>query len=87
VIGYLLIVIEPPDAGDQRMMKAAFRPRYGFRLIGRGGEDVVGMVLDNIILDAAAIFGVRLDIYIPRYRRSPTTLLPRLLFRGNRITC
>jgi hypothetical protein len=46
------------------MMKAAFRPRYCFRLIGRSGEDVVGVVLNNIILDTATTFRASLDIDI-----------------------
>jgi hypothetical protein len=70
VIGFLLIVTEPPDAGDQRMMKAVFRPRYGFRLIDRAGEDVVGVVLDNIMLDTATTFGMRLDIDVRHQRFS-----------------
>lgn len=59
VVRNRLIVPELPDAGDQWMMKAAFRPRYRFRSIGRSGEDVVGVVLDNIMLDTAAAFGMR----------------------------
>jgi hypothetical protein len=50
--------MEPSDASDQRMMSAHFRPRYGFRLIGGGGDDLVGVVLGNIMLDAATAFGV-----------------------------
>jgi hypothetical protein len=57
VIGYLLIVTEPSDAGDQRTITVLFRPCDRLSLIDRGGEDVVGVVLNNIILDTATTFG------------------------------
>jgi hypothetical protein len=51
-------------AGYQWMMNAAFRRRYRFRWIGRSGEDVVGVVLDDMMLDTAAAFGMRFDITV-----------------------
>jgi hypothetical protein len=54
VIGYLLVV-QVPDASDQRMVALTFRPIDRFPLRVKGAEHMVRMVFDDIIVDPAAL--------------------------------
>jgi hypothetical protein len=54
VIGFFLIV-QVPDACDMRNMAPAFRPVDRFVLGFESAERMVRMVLDDIVLDRAAL--------------------------------
>jgi hypothetical protein len=43
-----LLVVEMPDAGDERSVAALFRPSDGFPLGVAGFEHVAGAVFDDI---------------------------------------
>jgi hypothetical protein len=62
-----LLVVEVADAGDKRIVSLLFSP--GDRVcLGLGGmQDVVGMVLNHIVVDGAvlgAAFGTCFDINV-----------------------
>jgi hypothetical protein len=54
VIG-LLLVVQVPDASDVGCMAVLLRPFDCLALRLEGGKDVVRVVLDNIIIDSAAL--------------------------------
>ena len=54
VIG-LLLVVQVPDASDVGCMAVLLRPFDCLALRLEGGKDVVRVVLDNIIIDRAAL--------------------------------
>jgi hypothetical protein len=75
VISFFLI-IQVSDASDMRSVALALRPVDCFVLGFESAEHMVYMVLDDIVLDGAAIgaaFGARFYVYVchdPLFRRS-----------------
>jgi hypothetical protein len=66
VIG-LLLIVEMANAGDMRRMAVTLRPFYCLVLRFEGGECVVGMVFDHIVVNAGTYgmaLGARLDINV-----------------------
>jgi hypothetical protein len=63
-----LLIIFVPDTSDKRGVALTFRPIDGFSLRFEGGEHVVGMILDDIIIDVAplrATLGARFNVNVP----------------------
>jgi hypothetical protein len=72
VVG-LLPVVEVADAGDQRHMALLARPIDGLALRFESGQDVVGLVFNDLVVDRVAIgatLGTGFDIDI-RHRSAP----------------
>jgi hypothetical protein len=53
----LLLVVQVPNASDMGSMAVLLRPLDGFPLRLEAGEDVVGMILDNIMVPLVAALG------------------------------
>src|SRR6516225_2665120 len=51
----LLFVVHMPDARDKRMVPFFLRPGDGFMLCFEGGQHMVRMILDNIIIDVRSL--------------------------------
>lgn len=63
----LLFVIQVPDASDERVVTLALRPIDSFPLRSECAERVVGMVFDDIIVDARPLrtaFRTRFDVNV-----------------------
>jgi len=75
VIGFFLIA-QVPDASDMRSMALAFRPIDRFVLGFESAESVIRMILDDIVLDRAALrssFGARFNVNV-RHVSSPASI-------------
>jgi hypothetical protein len=71
----LLLVIQVPNASDMRVVAVLPCPIDRFLLRLEGGEDVVGMILDHLIVDMApvkATLGTRLNVNLGHVLRSLT---------------
>jgi hypothetical protein len=80
VIGFFLI-IQVPDASDMRSMALDFSPVDGFMLGFESAEHMVRMVLDDIVLDGAAVgaaFGARFYVYACHDDLSPSVTMADL---------
>ena len=63
----IFLSFQMPDAGNERVMPALLRPLDRFGLRREDRELVVGMILDDIIVDTVPLgpaFGARLDINV-----------------------
>jgi hypothetical protein len=75
MIGFFLVV-QVSDASDTRNMALAFRPVDRFVLGFESAESMIRMILDDIVLDRAALrssFGARFDVNV-RHVRSPASI-------------
>jgi hypothetical protein len=80
VIGFFPI-IQVPDASDMRNMALTFSPVDGFMLGFESAEHMVHMILDDIVLDGAAVgaaFGPRFYVYACRDRLSSSVTMADL---------
>jgi hypothetical protein len=62
-----LLIIFVPDTSDKRGVALTLRPIDGLSLRFEGGEHVVGMILDDIIIDVAplrATLGARFNVNV-----------------------
>jgi hypothetical protein len=60
-----LLVVQVPDASDMRRMPVTFRPCDRFVLRLERGEDMVGMVFNDIVVDMTPLgapFWTRLNV-------------------------
>jgi hypothetical protein len=62
-----LLIIQVPDASDQRGVTLAFRPIDRFSLRFEGAKHVVRMVFDDIVVDMAPLrtaLGARFNVNV-----------------------
>jgi hypothetical protein len=74
----LLLVIQMSDASDKRVVALPFCPLDCFPLRWEGGEHVVRMVFDNIMVDTVSLgvaLGTRFNVNVRHARLSRIVFL------------